>query len=91
MSEHELTINCEEHGKSETATVCCHLVNNSGSPLGFIENSSVPGDLQGWCYACEHLFLDEQDKTEKFRQFCNFAVVCSECYQKIKRHHDINA
>ncbi|MDM8545645.1 hypothetical protein QUF61_04035 [Candidatus Venteria ishoeyi] len=90
MSEDNSTIDCKEHGTCEASIVCRHLVNNNGAPLGFIENSSVPGDLQGWCYACEHLYLEEQSKTEKFKEFTNFAVVCSECYQKIKSHHDIN-
>ena len=90
MSEEELTIDCEEHGKTVTATVCSHLIKNNGAPLGFIENSSEPDDLQGWCYACEHLFLQEEDKTEKFIKFCIFSVVCSECYQQIKAAHDIN-
>ncbi len=83
MAEGPLGIKCKRHGKRSAATVCGHLVKNQGLPLGFIENSSDPDDLQGWCYACEYLFLQEEDKTEKFRTFCNFAVVCRDCYEEI--------
>ena len=90
MTDNETTIECKHHGKCESAIVCRHLVNNNGAPLGFIENSSEPTDLQGWCYACEHLFIEEQDKTDKFMKFSSFAVVCSECYKEIKDRHDIS-
>ena len=91
MSNEDLTIDCVKHGVAITATVCSHLVNNNGAPLGIIENSSEPNDLQCWCYACEYLFLQEADRTDVFRKFCNFSVVCSECYKEIKLAHDINA
>lgn len=90
MKDNVISINCKEHGTAESAIVCSHLINNYGAPLGFVENSSVPGDLQGWCYACEHLYLEEQEMSEKFKEFTNIAVVCVECYKNIKLHHDIN-
>lgn len=90
MSDEPLMIECDCHGKSVTAAVCGHLVNNRRQPLGFIENSSDPDDLQGWCYACEYMFLQEEDKTEAFREFCNHAVVCRECYEEIKAFHDVD-
>lgn len=90
MADKSSTINCASHGQSITATVCGHLIKNNGNSLGFIENSSEPDDLQGWCYACEYLFLQENDKTEKFMKFCDFAVVCSKCYAQLKAAHDIN-
>ena len=89
MTNEEDMVDCSIHGKSVPAIVCCHLVKNNGAPLGFIENNSDPDDLQGWCYACEHLFLQELDKTEKFNKFCDFVVVCSGCYNQIKSAHEI--
>ncbi len=89
MSDEPLIINCERHGKSAAAAVCGHLVTNNNLPLGFIENSSDQNDLQGWCYACEYLFLQEEDKTEKFRKFTNHALVCSKCYEEIKAFHSV--
>jgi hypothetical protein len=83
----EELIDCECHGKSISAIVCGHLVDNSGQPVGFIENSDVPEDLQAWCNACESLFNIEQELTEKFRVFNNMSVVCSKCYQEIKVRH----
>jgi len=91
MSDEKTMIDCELHGKSDTAAICGHLMKNHGLPLGFIENSSNPDDLQGWCYACEYMYLQENDKTEKFRKFCDYAIVCTKCYREIKAHHDISA
>ncbi len=89
-SDEPLTVECERHGKGVAASVCGHLVNNHGMPLGFIENSADPQDLQAWCFACEYVFLQEEDKTETFRKFCNPAIVCSQCYEDIKAVHDFH-
>ena len=84
-------VECSTHGRKVAASVCGHLVRNNGLALGFVENSSDPNDLQGWCFACEHLFLQEQDKTERFRSFCQHSVVCSACYEAIKSAHWVPA
>ena len=84
-------IQCERHGPSTLASVCGHLVENTGVPLGFIENSDDPDDKQGWCYACELVFAEEQDRTPRFRAFCRHTVVCSQCYDEIKAHHQFDA
>lgn len=83
-------IDCEFHGRLPLATVCGHLIKTRGTPLGFIENSDNPYDKQGWCYACEHVYLQEEDKTARFRAFTDFAVVCSRCYDEIKVHHNFD-
>lgn len=84
-------IDCQHHGRSPIASVCGHLVQNRGVALGFIENSDDPDNKQGWCYACELVYLQEEDKTERFRAFAHHAVVCSRCYDQIKAHHDFDA
>lgn len=84
-------IDCPYHGRSKRiASVCGHLVKNRGFALGFIENSDDPEDKQGWCYACELVYLQEEDKTERFRSFTHHTVVCSKCYDEIKAHHDFD-
>ena len=88
MKSDELSVDCEKHGEGFAATVCCHLVKNNGAPPGFVENCSEPRDLQAWCYACEHMFLLEEDMTDRFRKFCDFSVVCEQCYASIKDHHE---
>jgi len=77
MEDNKLEINCS-HGKGITSVVCSHHI-DSIQPVGFIENSSDPNDLQGWCYACEYLFQQEGDKTSKFRKFNNAKIVCKKC------------
>lgn len=85
-------INCSCHGRSQTiSSVCGHLVQNRGVALGFVENSDDPENKQGWCYACELVYLQEEDKTERFRSFTHHAVICPNCYDEIKSHHDFDA
>lgn len=83
-----MLIDCECHGTSITAVVCGHLVGNVVHPLGFIENCADPHDLQGWCYACEYVFLQKEEMTQKFREFNKMSVVCGSCYAEIKAKHE---
>jgi hypothetical protein len=85
------TIKCGIHGPRGTAIVCCHMIQSKEAAVGFVENSSDPDDLQAWCSACETLFLEEGDKTERFRKFNNFAVVCDFCYASLKERHSTEA
>lgn len=90
MEQAPLRINCDIHGRSRvSATVCGHLVNNNGQRLGFIENSSESYDRQAWCYACEFVFRTQQDRTDLFTRFCNYAIVCSDCYENIRLAHAV--
>ena len=82
----DLEIDCDRHGRSVAAAVCGHVL-QTGTPLGFVENSSDPQDQQGWCFACELVFSQEQDKTPHFMAFCNHTEVCSRCYDEIKSRH----
>lgn len=84
-------IDCDQHGKSIGAVVCRHLVNNDGHPLGFVDNREDPDDLQGWCYACEYFFQQQDGMTDEFMAFCDGAMVCRECYAAIKSKHSISA
>ena len=59
----------------------------SSQPVGFIENSSDPNDLQAWCEGCEEMFLAEGDKTVAFEAFNDRAIVCSICYDELKAKH----
>lgn len=87
-SEEEVSrVSCSKHGSRISAIVCCHMIQSKDRSVGFIENSSDPEDLQAWCSACESLFLTEGDKTERFRKFNHFAVVCDICYANFKEMH----
>ena len=85
-----MDIDCKDHGKGVAAIVCVHLLNNKDAQLGFIENNDEPHDLQAWCYACEYLYQQEEDMTDKFRAFNGMSMVCTRCYSKIKRIHEIS-
>ncbi len=91
MSEDNLKIACKRHGSNSCAIVCRHLIDGRNQVLGFIENSSDPGDYQGWCNDCEKLYLEEQDLTDKFRAFNDMGVVCEKCYFEIREKHEITS
>jgi hypothetical protein len=82
-----MMINCDTHGQRGSATVCRHHLEVRDRAAGFIENSSDPNDLQAWCDACEEFFIREGDKTEAFREFNDFAVVCVDCYMHLRERH----
>lgn len=81
-----LLIKCT-HGERPSAVVCGHLLNARDEVVGFVENSSDPTDLQAWCDSCEQFFLGEGDKTAKFVEYNQMALVCDLCYQNLKARH----
>jgi hypothetical protein len=83
-----LFVDCGAHGKRVAAVVCRHLL-RSETPQGFVENVSDPNDLQGWCMACEALFLQEGSMTDDFLAFTQAAVVCVDCYRAMKARHQL--
>ena len=80
-------VDCGVHGERVAAVVCCHLVRESGSKAGFIENSTDPNDLQAWCYECEAKFDTEGEMADSFKEFCDIKIVCVNCYQSFKSYH----
>src|SRR4030095_2637238 len=80
-------INCSSHGEQVAAIVCRHHLEVRDHAVGFVENSDDPDDLQAWCDDCEEFFLREGDKTEEFRRFNDFAVVCVDCYVRLRATH----
>jgi hypothetical protein len=82
-----VNIQCSNHGERPSAVVCRHHIEVHDRSVGFIENSSDPSDLQGWCEDCEAEFLRQGGMTEAFRRFNAFAIVCVDCYASIKARH----
>jgi hypothetical protein len=62
-----LLVDYGPHGKRVAAVVCRHLLSIDPAPVGFVENSSDPHDLQGWCVLCEEVFQREDGMTDAFR------------------------
>lgn len=85
--EEPLMLECAEHGTSPACVVCAHLVGARERSVGFVENSSVPGDLQAWCGECEAMFEREGEMTDAFREFNDMRLVCSVCYGLIKQRN----
>lgn len=82
-----LYLKCGSHGKQVAAVVCQHML-NSKEPVGVVENSSDPNDLQAWCLLCETMFLAQGEaKTDEFEAFCDRKMVCVECYHMYSRRH----
>ncbi len=83
-------INCGPHGERVSAVVCKHLLQTDPAPVGFIENSNDPNNLQSWCYLCEEKFQQENENmTESFRQFNGMTIVCVICYNEIQARHTV--
>lgn len=89
MNEEEpLMLDCEEHGRGVATVVCRHLCHGSDKPLGFIENSTIPGDWQAWCQQCEDFFIAAgEEMTPAFREFNDMALICESCYEIAKSKH----
>ena len=85
-----LMISCA-HGERPSAVVCGHMLTSKNEVVGFVENCSDPADLQAWCATCERLFLAEGDKTPRFLEFNQMALVCDLCYSNLKDRHSISA
>jgi hypothetical protein len=83
------TTTCDTHETTHASAIVCGHMIGSDRVLGFVENSTEPDDLQAWCNACEQMFLREQELSEAFREFCNFAVVCDACYARLKKQHSV--
>jgi hypothetical protein len=67
------------------------MLSSKDEVVGFVENSSDPTDLQAWCATCEQVFLTEGDKTPRFLEFNQMALVCDVCYANLKDRHSIPA
>jgi hypothetical protein len=80
-------IRCGTHGERIAAVVCGHMLSDTDRVLGFVENSSLPEDLQAWCEACEQRFLQEGEMTPAFREFHDMRVVCDFCYARLRDRH----
>jgi hypothetical protein len=90
MADNEpLMVECGPHGKRVASVVCCHLLSTDLPPVGFIENSDDPDDLQAWCYACEEKFEEEGGMTQAFQEFNGMSLICVVCYQETKSRHSI--
>jgi len=82
-----MLINCQRHGQQTAAIVCRHHIQIHDRAVGFIENSDDADDLQAWCDDCERMFVQEGGKTDDFRVFNDFAVVCVACYGDLRTRH----
>jgi hypothetical protein len=83
------TVTCQHHGERVAAVVCRHHIEVRERPVGFVENSDDPNDLQAWCDNCEHVFFREGGMTDEFRSFNDFAVVCIDCYADLQATHAV--
>ena len=85
-----MTINCGPHGERISAVVCKHLLQADSAPLGVVENSNDPNDLQSWCYLCEEKFQFEGEEiTDAFKVFNGMSIVCIICYKEILERHTV--
>ena len=87
------SVECTRHGKREAAFVCQHLVAGAkGPPLGFHAAAVDPdnrswGDLNGWCDACDDVYILDGGWTKAAKAFTNIKVVCAGCFHDLQARH----
>jgi len=80
------SINCERHGESQPAFVCCHLVRDSFG-LGFNRNPPIDEDPfpDAWCDKCEAVFQQHGGEwTAEGMKLADIKYICSNCYEQIR-------
>jgi len=80
-SDHRVYINCHTHGRRPGAMICQHILSDNAPGREFVETSSDPEDLRGWCDLCEARFEEEGDLTAGFVDFCGAKLICDEHYK----------
>ena len=80
----ENEINCDKHGNSNLAYICCHLFESGlEKGIGFFESFREEGDEnQAWCKQCDDKLEKEGDWTEALTEQADIKLVCLQCYQE---------
>jgi hypothetical protein len=88
-------IDCEEHGVGYAAFVCRHLFDarrlTGEGRVGFCSQEPTTENPwpDAWCFACdEHLDATGGEWTDENAQ--EIAMVCNQCYERIRTNNDLN-
>jgi hypothetical protein len=89
MSKLKYPIHCAEHGESEAAFVCQHLVQSKldNKSVGFYcAEDTDAARPDAWCAECDRRFMKAKGKwTPKLKAFFKITAICSGCYDEIRR------
>jgi hypothetical protein len=81
----EKKIECDVHGESEKAYVCCHL---AGNPAGMGFNRNEPTDEDpfpdAWCDECERVRVAHDGWNEELEKVAHITLICSGCYERAR-------
>ncbi len=77
-----MSIHCSEHGDSEEAYICKHLLKGSGLGFHVAANHETPTP-DAWCGECEKIRLQYGNWDEGGRE-PKIALVCAACYRTIR-------
>lgn len=86
----DLYVYCDDHKKQRRALVCGHV--SSKHKTGFYESRETwkgmplgeDEDFEAWCENCEKVRTAEGEWNEKSEECLELAVVCEDCYFKMK-------
>ena len=76
------TIQCDTHGESAPAFICCHLMGDAFG-LGFNRNPPIDDDPfpDAWCDNCEIIFQQNGGEwTDDTMKLADIQLVCAGCY-----------
>lgn len=80
-----MPIICEEHGSSEDAYVCRHLL---ATPAQFWCSREVTADEptpDAWCLDCDQYYREQGEWNEKNEGRIEIKLVCRTCYARLRR------
>lgn len=85
-------IECPTHGTCDETFLCEHLTKGSklGFNCGFSDEEPDTIHPDAWCDKCDEILDKEGSWTDKAMKFANIKLLCSSCYETIRKKNWID-
>jgi hypothetical protein len=80
-----MTIVCEEHGASEEAFICQHLLSEPHQLWCSRKPSPDDPCPDAWCLQCDEHFLEQGEWNERNEGKIPIKLVCQGCYTRLRQ------
>jgi hypothetical protein len=77
-------VQCEEHGESEPALICSHLLEVAAQLWCSSEPSAEDPYPDAWCAKCDVEFQRFGEWNEENEDAISIKLVCQGCYRKLR-------
>lgn len=78
-------VQCGSHEYGHATYVCVHLVNGEAEAMLWPEDRTDTPWPDAWCERCDAILEEEGDWTERGEAFAQVTLLCSGCYEDIRR------